>query len=121
MAEKKVLLVEDDQMILSMYETKLKQSGFSVLTATNGADGLKMALEEKPDIILLDIILPQLDGFSVLEEIRSHKNMDKTPILLLTNLTTEEDMSKGKALGATDYLHKTNLTPAQMVELIKKY
>jgi two-component system, OmpR family, alkaline phosphatase synthesis response regulator PhoP len=121
MPEKKVLLVEDDQMILSMYETKLKQAGYFVITADNGADGLRMALEEKPDIILLDVILPQLDGFSVLEEIKSRENQKALPVIMLTNLATEDDKAKGIKLGAVDYLLKSNMTPAQLVDTIRKY
>ncbi|MEI6059050.1 MAG: response regulator [archaeon] len=121
MSEKKVLIVEDDQMICSMYETKLKQSGFLVFVADNGADGIRIAFAEKPDIILLDIILPQVDGFSVLEEIRNNADFKLIPILMLTNLGTDEDKEKGKKLGATDYFVKANLTPTQIVEIIKKY
>lgn len=121
MLDKKVLLVEDDQMIRTMYESKLKQAGYSVTSVDNGADGLRLALEEKPDIILLDVILPQVDGFSVLEEIRSNKDMKSLPIIMLTNLSTEEDKEKGKSLGATDYFVKASFTPAQMVEMLKKY
>jgi len=121
MAQKKVLIVEDDKMISSMYETKLKQEGFLVLTADNGHLGLEIAMKEKPDIILLDIILPQMDGFTVLQELRYNKSMKSTPIIMLTNLGTDEDKEKGEKFGATDYLVKANLTPAQVSEIIKKY
>ena len=108
-------------MISSMYETKLKQEGFLVLTADNGYAGLELAMKEKPDIILLDIILPQMDGFTVLQELRYNKNMKSTPIIMLTNLGTDEDKEKGEKFGATDYLVKANLTPSQVSEIIKKY
>ncbi|RLC37156.1 response regulator [Candidatus Falkowbacteria bacterium] len=121
MAQNKILIVEDDKMISSMYETKLKQEGFLVLTADNGYAGLELAMKEKPDIILLDIILPQMDGFTVLQELRYNKNMKSTPIIMLTNLGTDEDKEKGEKFGATDYLVKANLTPSQVSEIIKKY
>ena len=121
MGQKKILIVEDDKMISSMYETKLKQENFLVLTADNGQLGLEMAIKEKPDIILLDIILPQMDGFTILQELRYNKNMKTTPIIMLTNLGTDEDKKKGEKLGATDYLVKANLTPAQVSDVIKKY
>jgi len=119
--KKKILLVEDDKTISLMYKTKLETGGFEVLTADNGADGLKLAKEHKPDIIMLDVILPQLDGFSVLEELKKDASIKKIPVVMLTNLGTEEDKEKGEKLGAKDYLVKASLTPAQVEEKIKKY
>ncbi|MCK4553461.1 response regulator [Candidatus Parcubacteria bacterium] len=119
--KKKVLLVEDDKTISSMYKTKLEAGGFEVLIADNGADGLKLAKEQKPDIIMLDVILPQLDGFSVLEELKKDALTKNIPVVMLTNLGTEEDKEKGEKLGVTDYLVKASLTPAQVEEKIKQY
>ncbi|MEA1963249.1 MAG: response regulator [Patescibacteria group bacterium] len=119
--EKKILICEDDAMIGGMYKTKLEQEGYVVLLADNGASGLSMALSQKPDLILLDIIMPQLDGFSVLQELRSSAKTKKTPVIMLTNLSTDEDKKKGDQFGATDYLVKANLTPSQVGEAIKKY
>ncbi|MCK4553458.1 response regulator [Candidatus Parcubacteria bacterium] len=119
--KKKVLLVEDDKTISLMYKTKIETGGFEVLTADNGADGLKLAKEQKPDIIMLDVILPQLDGFSVLEELKKDTSTKNIPVVMLTNLGTEEDKEKGKKLGAIDYLVKASLTPAQVEENIKQY
>ena len=121
MSEKKILIVEDDRMISNMYQTKLKQEGFNVIVADDGSQGLEMAIKEKPDLILLDVILPQLDGFAVLEELRLNSNLKHTPIYMLTNLGTTEDKEKAEKLGATDYLVKANLTPGQVSEMIKKY
>lgn len=118
---KKILLVEDDEMISSMYKTRMEQSGYEILTANNGNDGLSTALKEKPDIILLDIILPQMDGFSVLQELRGSKKTEKIPVFMLTNLGTEEDREKGKRLGANDYLVKASLTPADILHKIEEY
>ena len=119
--KKTVLIVEDDSMISSMYKTKLDASGFSVLTADNGADGLETAKGEKPDLILLDVILPQLDGFSVLEELKKDEKTKNIPVIVLTNLGTEEDFDKGKKLGAVDYIVKANLTPADVIDKVTKY
>ena len=116
---KTILMIEDEEVISSMYETKLKQEGYDVLIANDGAEGLKLAQEKKCNIILLDVILPQIDGFSVLEEIR--KKDKKTPVIMLTNLGTPEDKEKGDKFGATDYLVKASLTPAQISAKIKKY
>ena len=118
---KTVLLIEDDETISLMYKIKLEATGFKVLTANNGVDGLKLSKEKKPDIIMLDVILPQLDGFSVLESIKKDRIIKNIPVVMLTNLGTDEDKKKGVKLGATDYLVKANLTPAQVEEKIKEY
>ena len=119
--KKKILIVEDDQIISSMYKTKLEADSFEVLIADNGADGLKLAKEQKPGIVMLDIILPQLDGFSVLEALKQNQATKNIPVVMLTNLGTDEDKIKGEKLGAIDYLVKANLTPAQVEEKIKQY
>lgn len=118
--KKTILLAEDDTMISSMYKTKLEQANFNVLVADNGADGLDLALENKPDLILLDIIMPQLDGFAVLERLKMSSKTKNIPVFLLTNLGTEEDIQKGQELGAKDYLVKANLTPAEVLDKVKK-
>jgi DNA-binding response OmpR family regulator len=121
MPDKKILLVEDDKMISSMYETKLRQDGYMIILADNGAMAIDLAVKEKPDIILLDIILPQLDGFAVLQEVKSIPGTKNIPIIMLTNLGTTEDQEKGKQLGATAYFVKANLTPAQISEKVKEF
>lgn len=108
-------------MISSMYETKLRQEDHIIYTAEDGARGLEVASQEKPDLILLDIILPQLDGFSVLRELKNNESTKHIPVVMLTNLGTSEDKEKGKQMQADGYLVKANLTPAQLNEEIKKY
>lgn len=117
----KILLVEDDEMLREMYEAKLKGEGYDLVTADNGGDGLRIAQAEQFNLILLDIMLPQLDGFSILEELKSKPEKAKTPIIMLTNLGTDEDRAKGERLGAVDYLIKANMTPEQLATAIKKY
>lgn len=119
----KILLAEDDETIGSMYKIKFEADGHEVLLATDGADCLELAKKEKVDLILLDIIMPRLDGFSVLYEIKqdpAHIN-NATPAIMLTNLGTDEDIEKGKRMGAADYIVKSNFTPAQVSEKIKPY
>jgi len=118
---KKILIVEDDNVISSMYKTKFEDDGFMVVTADNGATALDLARQEKPNLILLDIILPQLDGFSVLGELKKDSTTEKIPVIMLTNLGTDEDKVKGEKMGAADYLVKASLTPAQVSEKIKQY
>ena len=118
--KKKILVVEDDPMLSSMYKTKFEVDGFEVFIADNGVIGLELAKKEKPDMVMLDVILPQLDGFSVLDGIKKDKATKDIPVIMLTNLGTEEDKKKGQAMGALDYLVKASLTPGQVSEKIKK-
>jgi DNA-binding response OmpR family regulator len=120
-ANAKILLVEDDRMISGMYETKLRQEGFQIVLAENGADALELAIQERPDLVLLDIILPQIDGFAVLQELRLNRNTREIPIVMLTNLGTPEDKEKGVRYGATEYLVKANLTPTDVAQTVKKF
>ena len=118
---KKVLVIEDDNMICTMYKTKLEQDGYSVFLADNGSKGLEMAMSEIPDIIMLDVIIPQLDGFSVLQKLKEDEKTKDIPVVMLTNLGTAEDQKKGKDMGAVDYMVKASFTPSQVSEKIKGY
>lgn len=121
MATKKpiVALIEDDPLIAEMYTTKFTKEGYDIKHAADGAAGLEMVKKEKPDIILLDIIMPKMDGFQVLTELRKEAAFKETPVIMLTNLGQEEDVQKGRALGATDYFIKTNFTPAAIVDKVR--
>lgn len=121
MPQKKILLVEDDNMISTMYKTKLEQAGYQVIVAADGAAALEQASTHSPSLIFLDIILPQLDGFTVLQELRLNPKFKEVPIIMLTNLGTSEDKDKGDKFGATDYLVKANLTPREVNETAEKY
>ena len=118
--QKKILIVEDDSMISSMYKIKLEQAGFLVVIAENGVDGVNLTISQKPNLILLDVMLPQMDGFTVLQKIKTDKKTKKIPVIMLTNLGTTEDMKKGIDLGADEYLVKANLTPNQISNEINK-
>ena len=115
----KVLLIEDDKMILDMYTLKFSQEGYDVIQAENGKDGLDSAKKNEPDVILLDIILPQMDGFTVLKLLKEDAKLKKIPVVLLTNLGQDGDVKKGLELGAKDYLIKANFTPAQVLDKVK--
>lgn len=118
-ANTKVLLVEDEKMLAEMYSTKFAMEGFDVTKAFDGVEGLAAAKKATPDIILLDIIMPKLDGFAVLKELRADPKLAKTPVILLTNLGQDDDVAKGKKLGATDYFVKADHTPAEVVQKVK--
>ena len=116
---KKILLVEDDEMLHNMYTQKFKSQGYDVVSAFNGSEGVKLAGEKKPDLILLDIIMPKMDGFVALKKIRKNPDTAKIPVIILTNLGQEDDIKKGKELGADDYFIKANHTPAEVVQKVK--
>ncbi|MBI2415658.1 MAG: response regulator [Candidatus Kerfeldbacteria bacterium] len=115
----KVLLVEDDEMLHGMYIHKFKNQGYEVISAYNGAEGIEKSITEKPDIILLDVIMPKMDGFVALKKMRKNSDTAKTPIIMLTNLGQDEDIRKGKELGADDYFIKANHTPQEVVDKVK--
>lgn len=117
---KKILLVEDEKTLSEMYQTKLEREKFEVISVQDGGEVLEKVKSEKPDLILLDIILPKTNGFDILSEIKSDSKLKKIPVIMLTNLGQEEDIKKGKELGAKDYIVKANSTPAQIVDKIKK-
>jgi len=119
-SEIKVLLVEDDNFLVEMYTTKFELEGFKVVTAEDGQKGIEAAGEEKPDIILLDILMPKMDGFSVLEQLKKNPATQDIPVILLTNLGQKEDVKKGFDLGAAGYLIKAHFMPSEVVEKIKK-
>lgn len=125
MADKKakkirILLVEDDEFLAGMYVAKLDLEDFTVSHANDGEKGLKLAMEEKPDIILLDIILPKMSGFDVLKDLKVDPQTKDIPVVLLTNLGQRDDVQKGLDLGAADYLIKAHFMPSEVVEKIKK-
>lgn len=106
-------------MLADMYITKFSKEGLQVMRAEDGEKGVHMAKKVKPDLVLLDIIMPKLDGFAVLKELKDDPAMSNTHILLLTNLGQSEDVEKGRELGADDYFIKANHTPAEIVEKVK--
>jgi|SRR5579864_1116935 len=122
-AQAKILLVEDEPFLSGMYQTKLKIEGYDVVTARDGEEALQKLAEEKFNIVLLDIMMPLLNGFETLETIRksSNKALAKTPVIILTNLGQKSDIEKGLLLGANDYIVKANFTPAEVVDKIKKH
>jgi len=117
----KIVLIEDDSALLDMYKIKFSESGFELFTASNGEEGLALIQKEKPELALVDIMMPKMDGFAVLKVLRQDPATKDMPVLLLTNLGQKSDIDKGKELGATDYIVKASMTPAQVVEQIKKH
>ncbi|OGY84200.1 MAG: hypothetical protein A3F54_03775 [Candidatus Kerfeldbacteria bacterium RIFCSPHIGHO2_12_FULL_48_17] len=112
-----MLIIEDDQFLSELSQTKLSKAGYEVMAALDGETGLQTAINQKPDIILLDILLPGIDGFQVLSQLKSNPDpqINGIPVLLLSNYGQEENIQKGMSLGAVDYLVKANFTTNEIV------
>ena len=115
----KILLIEDEEMLANMYEVKFNNEGFDIEKALDGESGLEKAKSILPDFILLDIIMPKMDGFAVLKALKEDVKTKNIPVMLLTNLGQEEDIERGKELGIVGYLVKANTTPSEVVKAVK--
>ena len=116
----KILVVEDETFLVKIYAVKLKKEGFEVSIANDGEEAVKMAASVKPDLILLDLILPKMNGFEALEKIRANPDNKKTPVIVLSNLGQEEDIKRAETLGADDYLVKANFSIQDIVAKIRE-
>jgi len=117
---KNVLLVEDDSFLIDIYTTKLKEAGFSVEVAENGETALKKIKTNKPDLVILDLVLPKMDGWEILKEIKADPKSKEIPVVILSNLGQKGEVEKGLEMGAIKYLIKAHYTPSEIVEEIKK-
>ena len=117
----KILLIEDEEKIAEMYKHALEQQGFKVVLAFDANQGVIKAKKEKPDLILLDILLPSENGISVLGKIRKDPEIKNTVVVALSNYDEPETEEQAFELGVKDYLLKTNYTPKTLVEKIRKY
>lgn len=117
--KKTILLVEDDIFVSDIYQTKLGQEGFQVLVAENGMEAVKKLESSIPDLILLDIVMPYMDGMEVLRKLKERKEWKDIPVMLLTNLSDKEKVDEGMGLGASDYLIKSHFTPSEVVAKVR--
>lgn len=118
MPDKKILIIEDEKPMAHALELKLKNNGFNVTVAFNGEDGLNFLEKEPFDFILLDLIMPKIDGFKVLEKLQAKKN--SIPVIVLSNLSQDEDKKRAETLGARGYFIKSNITLKSIIENIKQ-
>ncbi|MDO8524169.1 MAG: response regulator [bacterium] len=116
----KVLVVEDDKFLRELINRKLQSESFETVLAVDGEIGLDLAGKEKPDIVLLDLILPGINGFEVLAKIKENESTKGIPVIILSNLGQKDDIDKGMGLGATDYLVKAHFTPNEIIEKIQQ-
>jgi len=119
--KKKILIIEDDKFLLKLYSDKLIREGFNVSMAITGEEGLSKVVQEKPDLVLLDIILPQKNGFEILSALKLNPGLQHIPVIVLTNLGQESDIKTGMDLGAADYLVKTDFSITKLPEVVRKY
>lgn len=117
----KILFIEDDQLIVKIYTTRLAADGYTVFSSYNGAGGLAIAQKELPDLIVCDVMMPQMDGFEVLKRLKSDERTKHIIVLMYSNLAQEEEMKKARDLGAAEFIVKANISPVELVEKIKGY
>ncbi len=117
---KKILIVEDEEFLAEMYQMKFESEGYDITIASDGPECLEKVETEKFDLILLDLVMPGMDGFQVLEKLRENAETMKTKVYILSNLGQEEEVARAFDKGADGFLIKANLTPAQLMEDVKK-
>jgi len=115
----KILIVEDEEILLTALSEELKQEGFQVIGAKDGVEGVEMAKSEKPHLILLDLVMPRLDGIGALKEMKADAGIKDIPVVILTNLSDYDKISDALSLGAMDYLVKANYRLEELVNKIK--
>jgi len=116
---KKILIVEDDQLLLKILSNEFEKQGFKTLLAQDGEEGLDKALYEQPDLILLDIVMPKMDGLTMLKKLRAEKEGAAIPVMILTNLSGAETIEKSVASGTFDFLVKANWELDDIVKKVK--
>lgn len=115
----KILIVEDDSFLQSLEVAKLKKEGYDVIVASTGDEAIQKVKENEIDLILLDLVLPNFDGFEVLKEIRLNEKTKNTPVLVFSNLSEEKDIRKAQELKANDFMVKSNFTIDELAQKIK--
>jgi CheY-like chemotaxis protein len=114
----KILLVEDEQDTIEMFQTRLVMDGFNVTVARDGDEGFRTAKKLQPDLILLDIIMPNVDGFTMLTNVKKDSQTKNIPVIICSNLSNKDEIEKGYRLGAKDFIVKSSVTPSQLVQKV---
>lgn len=108
-------------MLSEIYKKKFSASDFELFSAASGSEAIKIAQEQKPDLVLLDLILPEMDGFEILKKIRSNKELDSVKVIIFSNLSQEDEKHKAEALGANGFIAKADVTPQELVIKVKEF
>jgi len=117
---KTIIFIEDERALQTTFQNILKQEGYNVVPALDGKEGLKLVKDKKPDLVLLDLILPKIDGIEVLREVKKNEETKEIPVIVLTNLEELKKIEEALELGAKTYLIKANYTVEEVIEKIKK-
>lgn len=117
----RIVIIEDDDILSSLYDEALSLMGFSVGIAKSGKEGLKLIEENEPELVILDIVMPGEDGFSILQKIRENPKTKNLPVVMHTNLYNDSDKAEALRLGANEYVVKAHVTPKQLADIVKKY
>ena len=117
---KKILLVEDEEIMIGLLQRKLENEGYEVDVARDGVEGLEKMKEAKPDLILLDIIMPRMGGFEVLEKMKDDPDLKKIPVIVISNSGQPVELGRVRKLGVKDWLIKTEFDPQEVIDKVKK-
>lgn len=117
---KKILLIEDEEIIIGLLERKLAQEGYEISVARDGLEGLEKMRETKPDLVLLDIIMPRMGGFEVMEEMNRDPDLKKIPVVIISNSGQPVELDRARELGARDWLIKTEFDPEEVLKKVRK-
>ncbi len=117
---KKVLIIEDDEFLQGLEAAKIKKSGYDVIAAQNGEDGMRRISDPKIDLVLLDLLLPNFDGFQILKKIRETEATKNIPVIVFSNLSEKKDLDRATELGATRFMIKSNFSLEELIEYIDK-
>jgi len=118
---KKILIIEDEKILREMYQDKFTQAGFDITLVGSAEEGIELVSKVKPDLILLDILLPEKNGISFLTRLRKKPEFDSLPVVAFSNFDSPETRKAAFELGVKDYLIKTNFTPKEIVDKVKSY
>ena len=117
---KRILLIEDEEILINLLEKKLIQEGYEVSIAKDGEEGLKRMREINPDLILLDIMMPKMGGFEVMEEMNKESELKKIPVVIISNSGQPVELDQAIKLGAKDWLIKTEFDPQEVIDKVEK-
>jgi len=116
----KIIIIEDEEVLLGLLKKKLEQEGHQVAIARDGQEGLEKVKADKPDLILLDIVMPKMGGFEVMEELNADKNLKDIPVIIVSNSGQPVEIDRAKRLGVKDWLIKTDFDPQEVIVKVKK-